>query len=101
MVPLGACGADLGSLDTAILLESAMVLLNSPREGGIGLPRALAELLIAAGPVLRIRRVSVRGDDPKDAHEAVAAKMHPSPVFTDLALGDGPVSRSVRVDLAI
>lgn len=30
MVPLGACCADLGPLDTAILLQSAVVLFDSP-----------------------------------------------------------------------
>ena len=85
----------LRPLHAALLLEAAMILLDAPGPLGVLQPRQVVHRLVAGRPVLR---VSVWGDEPEHADEAVALQVDARARRRDGALAQRPVAGPVRVD---
>ena len=101
MVALSAGGAHLGFFHPAALPRAPVVLLGAQGQGRQRGPLRLAELRLAAGPILGPFRTAVWGRQPEDAHGAVAFEPDGLALRADGALGSRPQGLPVGVDQAV
>ena len=94
VVALGAGGADVGALHSAILLDAAMVVLDGPGVTGHSHPHQSRHVQIVAGPPFQI---AVWGDDLEQANQPMAFQVYDGP----LGIGVHPRHRAQAAPLGV